>query len=98
MPVLCPLCERECPSRIMSDHHLRTRGADPHLTVLLCRDCHRAIHRLFHNRELAATGSRLATIPGLKDHPDMARHLAFVSKQDPNRRWSMKTSNRKSRR
>ena len=81
--MICPLCERDCPDDLMQKHHLRTRKGDKHQTELVCKACHRAVHALFSNKELEVEESPLATVDGLKAHPNMAVHLKFIRKQDP---------------
>lgn len=88
-PLGCQLCGRDVP---LTFHHLiprknhrkrffqrrfdreemRTRG------VWLCRDCHRAIHRLYDERTL---GQHLNTLEALRAEPAMQRHVAWVSRQ-----------------
>ena len=41
--------------------------------------CHRKIHKVFTNTELAGLG----TIDALKGHPDMAKFIRWVSKRPP---------------
>ncbi len=47
-------------------------------TADLCPDCHRQLHRLFDNRELA---ERLSTIEALRSDERVASFLAWLRKQ-----------------
>lgn len=91
----CPICERDCPERHMSRHHLRTRKADRRLTEKLCNDCHAFIHRLFTNKELAVEDSPLNSIEGLLANPEFAKAVAFIRTQPTNRRIQVANSNRR---
>jgi hypothetical protein len=83
----CELCERECDR--LTVHHLiprqqtKRKKLDPGPTVEICSACHRQIHTLFDNRELAQD---LNTIDKLREHPDFNRFLKWVQKQDAGRR------------
>jgi len=79
----CALCERE--SDLITYHHLipRSRNGKTGETVLLCSSCHRQIHHLFTNKELA---KQLNTVDKLRTHPEMEKFLKWLRKQDPNKR------------
>ncbi len=83
----CQLCDRAVAR--LTDHHLvprqhtKRKKLDPGETIKICPACHRQIHTLFDNRQLA---QELNTIDALKNHPDMAKFLAWVRKQDPDRK------------
>lgn len=93
-PALCELCDRAVG--MLTEHHLvprqttKRRKQDPGETIDICSACHRQIHHLFSNRELA---DRLNSLPALKEHPEMGKFLAWVRKQDPNKR--VKVSSRR---
>ncbi|MBS1722794.1 MAG: HNH endonuclease [Armatimonadetes bacterium] len=80
---VCQLCERPVPET--TNHHLvpkavgRRRGTK--LSLLpqcdLCRMCHKQLHALFTNKELA-TG--LADVVALRAHPDVRKYLDFIVK------------------
>jgi hypothetical protein len=74
----CPLCER--PNFHPSDHHLVPKSRGGKLTQTLCRDCHRAIHATFTNKELEL---RYHTRELLLAHEGFQRMVAFVARQDP---------------
>lgn len=74
----CPLCER--PNFHPSDHHLVPKSRGGKLTATLCRDCHRAIHATFSNKELERD---YHTREALLAHEGLCRMIAFIAKQDP---------------
>ncbi|ARI78069.1 HNH endonuclease [Halobacillus mangrovi] len=90
----CDLCERS-PVKT-TEHHLvpRQYGGVEGPTVMVCSACHRQIHALFTNQELAAF---YHTLERLKDHPDMRKYIKWVKKQDPEKRITTRKSNRRKR-
>ncbi len=86
----CELCEREMEQ--LTVHHLTPRQntkrkkADPGPTAEICSACHRQVHALFDNKQLAR---ELNSIKKLKDEPQMQKFLAWVKKQDPQKRVSV---------
>jgi hypothetical protein len=74
----CPLCER--PNFHPSDHHLVPKSRGGKLTATLCRDCHRAIHATFSNKELERD---YHPREALLAHEGLRRMIAFIAKQDP---------------
>ena len=95
---VCPICERDCPDHTMSDHHLRTRRADKDLTELLCRDCHKFVHALFKNKELADPENSLDSVEGLLANEDYAKAVAFIRKIPVGRKVAIHTAKRKRKR
>ncbi|MBD2081829.1 HNH endonuclease [Leptolyngbya sp. FACHB-17] len=87
----CQLCDRDVP--ILTEHHLvprqhtKRKKLDPGETIDICPACHRQIHVLFNNRRLA---QELNTVEQLKSNPEMAKFLAWVRKQNPDRKVSVK--------
>jgi hypothetical protein len=81
--VRCDLCEREVSC--LTVHHLvpRQKKGTGGPTADLCPACHRQIHIFFDNARLARELNR---VERLKDEPRMQRFLAWVRKQDPDRR------------
>lgn len=84
----CVLCARE---RRLTFHHLipvtlhknrwfkrNFSREDMHRGIMVCRDCHDAIHRFIPNKEL---GRSFNTLEALKTHPDLMRFVKWVSRQ-----------------
>ena len=85
----CALCSRAAPQ--LTRHHLvprtlhkRTRirrtftREERHTVVLLCRPCHKQIHAVLSESELAREYSSLEALAA---HPDIARFVEWVSRQ-----------------
>ena len=74
----CELCLRDDVDRTV--HHLTPRefGGGPEHTSKLCIPCHKQIHALYPNSELAI---RLNTIEKLQDDPEMKKYLKWIKKQ-----------------
>jgi len=72
---VCALCDRPIPPALRDAHHLipKSRGGD--VTVYLHRACHKQIHALFTETELA---KKYASPQALRDHPEMARFINWV--------------------
>lgn len=78
--VLCPICDRPIPESQQDAHHLVPKSKGGKTTEYLHRICHRQIHALFTETELAVQFSTAAT---LKEHPEMQRFIRWVkSKPD----------------
>ena len=77
-PPVCPLCERPLGRRV-EKHHVVPKSKGGREMVGVHPICHRKIHRVFTNTELAGLG----TIDALKGHPDMAKFIRWVSKRPP---------------
>lgn len=81
---VCELCAREVPAT--TEHHLvprsegKRKGKRTHElpTAALCSACHRQIHALFTNRELA---TKLADLAALRQEPSVERYLAWIRRQ-----------------
>jgi predicted HNH restriction endonuclease len=73
-------------------HHLvprqntKRKKQDPGQTVDICSACHRQIHALFDNKQLA---KELNTLEKLSNQPQMQKFLVWVRKQDPGKRISV---------
>lgn len=76
----CPLCHRTVPKTFLTDHHLKTRRPDKHLTERICVDCHRTIHGLFDNDQIRQD---LNTLEAIAAHPRFAAAVGFIRKQRP---------------
>jgi 5-methylcytosine-specific restriction enzyme A len=91
----CELCEREDVDTTV--HHLlpKEMGGTFGSTANLCIPCHKQIHALYTNEEIAA---RLTTIYKLKDDPQLSRFLKWIRKQPSTKLMKIKKSNDRKRR
>ena len=65
------------------------------MTETLCRDCHRAIHATFSNKELERT---YHTRDALMAHDGFRRMVEFIARQDPGGRVRVRLTNDQRRR
>lgn len=77
-PVVCPLCDRPIPPSQRDAHHLVPKSRGGVQTAWLHRICHRQIHALFTEAELARDYHR---VDALREHPEMARFLDWVRRK-----------------
>lgn len=82
MPNVCPLCLRVLDLS-SSTHHLvpKLKGGNKGETVELHEICHRKIHSLFDEGEIA---NYYFTIEKLLDHDEIKKFVKWVSKKPPN--------------
>ena len=73
--LICPLCERVIPPAQKDAHHLVPRSKGGTTTAYLHRICHRQIHSLLTEAELARTFNTAET---LRAHPTLAEFIAWV--------------------
>ena len=73
--LVCPLCERIIPPSQRDAHHLIPKSRGGKETEYLHRICHRQIHALFTETELARQYNH---VEALLAHPEMARFVAWV--------------------
>jgi hypothetical protein len=72
---VCPLCDRVVPPSQQDAHHLVPKSHGGIQTVVLHRICHRQIHALFSETELAR---EYATLEDLKRHHELSRFIDWV--------------------
>ena len=86
----CELCRRVGVSRI-TEHHLTPRevGGSNMPVALLCEACHKQIHALYTNKELAI---RLNTIELLESDEKIKKYLKYARKHCPSKRMIIKKS------
>jgi len=86
---ICDLCNREGVR--LTEHHLipREMGGKSSETALLCTTCHKQIHALYSNKELAFM---LNTLERLKDDEKIIKYLKWVEKQPPTTEFTIKKS------
>lgn len=84
---MCPLCKRDAP---LTAHHLIPKSLGGKETTDVCRGCHNAIHAFIPHKELKR---HYHTIERLLEHPDLARTVKWIARQDPNKRLSFDRPN-----
>lgn len=80
LQVVCPLCERPIPALQMDAHHLIPKSKGGKETQYLHRICHRQIHAILTENELA---NQYNNIENLQSHPQIKRFILWV-KNKPN--------------
>lgn len=78
--LVCPLCNRDIPTAQRDAHHLIPKSKGGHETEFLHRICHRQIHALFTEKELANTYNNVEI---LLSHPEMMTFVEWI-KTKPN--------------
>lgn len=73
--VICPLCGRGIPPAQRDAHHLVPKSKGGRQTALLHRVCHRQIHAVLTETELAR---QYATVEALREHPTLKVFVAWV--------------------
>ena len=73
--LVCPLCDRVIPNSQRDAHHLVPKSKGCRHTEYLHRICHRQIHALFTETELA---KQFNSVEALLAHPDIQRFVAWV--------------------
>ena len=73
--LICPICDRSIPNSQKDAHHLIPRSKGGKSTEFLHKICHKQIHALFNETELAKTFN---TAKSLKEHPDMQIFINWV--------------------
>ncbi len=72
---ICPLCSRFIPAGQRDAHHLIPKSRGGRETAWLHRICHRQLHALFSESELA---SRYNHVEALLAHPEVIRFVQWV--------------------
>jgi hypothetical protein len=80
LPLVCPICERDIPTAQRDAHHLVPKSKGGKDTQFLHRICHRQIHALFTEKELANEYNNVAQ---LLTHPEMITFVTWI-KTKPN--------------
>ena len=73
--LICPLCERAIPDSMKDAHHLVPKSKGGRQTQFLHRICHRQIHALFTETELAR---KYSTVEALLAHPEIELFVKWV--------------------
>ncbi|MBC7415188.1 MAG: HNH endonuclease [Herminiimonas sp.] len=71
----CPLCERLIPPAQRDAHHLVPKMKGGRQTVAMHRICHRQVHALFSETELAR---QFSTAEALLCHPEIQKFVGWV--------------------
>ena len=77
---VCPLCCRPIPAAQQDAHHLVPRSRGGTQKQVLHRICHRQVHALLTDTQLARD---YATVQALLAHPDVTRFVAWVRDKPP---------------
>lgn len=77
---VCPLCGREIPPAEQDAHHFVPKSKGGRETQLLHRICHRQIHALLSENELAR---HYNTPEALLTHPDVRTFVEWVRRKPP---------------
>jgi hypothetical protein len=72
---ICPLCDRTIPKSQRDEHHLIPKSHGGRHTAVLHRICHRQIHAVFTETELAR---QYNTVEQLRLQADMASFIEWV--------------------
>ena len=74
-PVICPICGRSIPESQKDAHHLIPKSKGGKSFEYLHRICHKQIHALFKENELAKV---LNSAESLRNHSDMQTFINWV--------------------
>ena len=90
----CALCGRQMVESTV--HHLlpKEMGGTFGPTANLCIPCHKQIHALYTNEEIAV---RLSTLPELRGDASIGRFIKWIRKQPPTKIIKIKKSNARKR-
>lgn len=78
---VCALCDRPIPSTLRDAHHLVPKSRGGVHTVAMHRACHKQVHALFTETELA---QQYATAQALRTHPKIERFICWVQSKPSN--------------
>jgi 5-methylcytosine-specific restriction enzyme A len=94
-PSTCELCGRSPVETTV--HHLipREEGGSYGPTADLCRTCHKQIHALYTNKELAV---RLDTIERLRQDEKISKYIKWIRKQPAETLLRVRKSNERKHR
>ena len=74
--IICPICNRAIPDSQRDAHHLIPKSKGGKTTEYLHRICHKQIHALFTETELAQQYHHAQI---LREHPEMRKFIQWVS-------------------
>jgi hypothetical protein len=78
-PLVCALCGRPLGAKV-EWHHLVPKSEGGRETAPVHPICHRTIHALLSNKELAG---EYADLDALRAQPDVARYLRWIADKPP---------------
>jgi hypothetical protein len=90
--VTCALCGRTVPLAQRDQHHLVPKSRGGKATTVLHRICHRQLHALFTETELA---NQYSTVAALLANEDVSRFVAWVRTKPSGFYRSTRRSSRK---
>jgi len=79
--VICPLCDRVIPPAQRDAHHLVPKSKGGRQTKFLHRVCHRQVHALLTETELARN---FATVEALLAHRELQAFIGWLRQSQPN--------------
>jgi 5-methylcytosine-specific restriction endonuclease McrA len=79
--IVCPICDRKIPRSQLDAHHLIPKSKGGKKTEFLHRICHRQIHALFTETELAR---QFNSVSALLAHADIKLFVAWVKNKPDN--------------
>ncbi|WP_338845822.1 HNH endonuclease signature motif containing protein [Massilia sp. W12] len=77
---VCPLCGRIIPPEQKDAHHLIPKMKGGRETQFMHRICHRQIHALFSESELA---QHYCTVEALLAHPEIQKFVNWIKRKPP---------------
>lgn len=86
---VCPLCLRPIPKSQRDAHHLIPKSRGGLDTVILHKLCHRQIHALLTENQLAQNYS---TIEALRDQSEIAKFIEWICNKPTHIRAAIKRS------
>jgi hypothetical protein len=89
---MCELCEREVPPALITLHHLtpKQKGGKADARTPICRPCHKQLHAMFSNTDLARI---YPTVAALREAPPLQPFLKWIRKQKADRNFRTIMSN-----
>ena len=90
--VTCGLCGRDVPRGLITLHHLKPKqkGGRAEDRAPLCRPCHKQLHAVFSNTELA---QQFSTLEALQQAEPLRPFLQWIRKQKSDRNFRTIESN-----
>lgn len=86
---ICQLCMRPIPKTQRDAHHLIPKSRGGVETVILHRLCHRQVHAILTESQLANNHS---TIEALRAHPEIAKFIEWITNKPTHIQAAIKRS------